>query len=105
MIKKKKCKIKKRCPNFLSVGKGLEKKEIDAEIRVTVLGHIQEGSPIPFDRVLATQYGVKAIELAMEDRWGELVVYKGGEITVFLSKMLWETRGDRSLTSDGTDRS
>ena len=62
--------------------KELEKKEIDAEIRVTVLGHIQRGgSPIPFDRVLATQYGVKAIELAMEDRWGELVVYKGGEIT------------------------
>ena len=62
--------------------KELLNKNIDAEIRVTVLGHIQRGgSPIPFDRVLATQYGVRAIELAMEDRWGELVVYKGGEIT------------------------
>ena len=51
------------------------------EIRCTVLGHIQRGgSPIPFDRVLATQYGVKAVELVADGRWGELVCLRGGEI-------------------------
>ena len=47
---------------------------VDAEMRVTVLGHLQRGgSPIPFDRVLATRYGVKAVELVEQGRWGELV--------------------------------
>ena len=57
-------------------------KEMDTEIRCTVLGHIQRGgSPIPFDRVLATQYGVKAVELVEEGRWGELVRLKNGIIS------------------------
>lgn len=47
---------------------------VDAEMRVTVLGHLQRGgTPIPFDRVLSTRYGVKAVELIEADRWGELV--------------------------------
>lgn len=54
---------------------------IEIESRVTVLGHIQRGgSPIPFDRVLATRYGVKAVELIEEDRWGELVCLKNGDM-------------------------
>ena len=36
----------------------------DAEVRVTVLGHLQRGGgPIPYDRVLATRFGVHAVEL------------------------------------------
>ena len=59
-----------------------EKRADDTEIRCTVLGHIQRGgSPIPFDRVLATRYGVKAVELVRDGRFGELVCLKGGEIT------------------------
>lgn len=54
---------------------------LDAEIRVTVLGHLQRGgSPVAFDRVLATQFGVKAVQLAAEGRWGELVCARGAEI-------------------------
>lgn len=54
----------------------------DAEIRVTVLGHLQRGgSPIAFDRVLATRFGVHAVELAEANRWGELVCLRGTEIT------------------------
>ncbi len=52
------------------------------ELRCTVLGHIQRGgSPTPFDRVLATQYGVKAVQLVESEGWGELVCLRGGEIT------------------------
>jgi len=52
------------------------------ETRVTVLGHIQRGGgPIPFDRVLATRFGVKAVDLIAEGRWGEMVRLQAGEVT------------------------
>lgn len=47
---------------------------VNAEMRVTVLGHIQRGgSPVPFDRILATRFGVAAADLVGEGRWGEMV--------------------------------
>ncbi|MEQ1572472.1 MAG: ATP-dependent 6-phosphofructokinase, partial [Myxococcota bacterium] len=37
---------------------------VEAEMRVTVLGHLQRGgSPVPSDRILATRFGVGALEL------------------------------------------
>ena len=54
----------------------------DAEIRVTVLGHLQRGgSPVPFDRVLATRFGVHAVELIRAGRWGEMVRLERDQIT------------------------
>jgi phosphofructokinase-like protein len=53
-----------------------------AEIRETVLGHIQRGgSPVAFDRILATLFGVKAFELAKANKFGRMVAYKNNEIT------------------------
>jgi phosphofructokinase-like protein len=47
---------------------------VDAEMRLTVLGHLQRGgSPIAFDRILATRLGVGAAELVKAGRWGEMV--------------------------------
>jgi ATP-dependent phosphofructokinase / diphosphate-dependent phosphofructokinase len=47
---------------------------VQAEMRVTVLGHIQRGgSPVPFDRILASRFGVGAAELVAAGRWGEMV--------------------------------
>ena len=38
--------------------------KIDHDIRCTTLGHIQRGgSPVSFDRIIATEFGVKAVEL------------------------------------------
>ncbi len=49
--------------------------------RNTVLGYVQRGgTPTPFDRVLSTKYGVKAMELAMQGIFNVLVTYKGGEM-------------------------
>ena len=49
--------------------------------RVTILGHVQRGgSPTPFDRVLATQMGVKAAELAMDEHWGQMTAFQNHEI-------------------------
>ncbi len=52
------------------------------ETRVTVLGHIQRGgSPTVFDRVLATRYGVAAMEAAEAGRFGVMVALRGTKIT------------------------
>ena len=57
-------------------------KRIGFETRVTVLGHVQRGgTPTAFDRVLGTRYGVKAVDLIQEAKFGELVCLKGSEIT------------------------
>jgi|JI10StandDraft_1071094.scaffolds.fasta_scaffold479975_1 phosphofructokinase-like protein len=54
---------------------------VDAEMRVTVLGHIQRGgSPVPFDRVLATRFGSAAAGLVAAGAWGEMVRLKGNVV-------------------------
>ncbi len=52
------------------------------DIRVTVLGHIQRGGPPnPVDRLLATRFGVYAVELALKKQFGRLVVLKGQKLS------------------------
>ena len=52
------------------------------DVRVTVLGHVQRGgSPCASDRILATQYGVKAVELIAEKKFGHMVSYRPPAIT------------------------
>jgi phosphofructokinase-like protein len=54
---------------------------IGLETRVTVLGHIQRGgSPNAYDRVLATRYGVAAVDAAVAGEFGQMVALKGSEI-------------------------
>lgn len=53
-----------------------------AEIRETVLGHIQRGgTPGAFDRVLATLMGAKAFELVLAKEFGRMVAFKNNNIT------------------------
>ncbi len=50
---------------------------VEADVRVTVLGHLQRGGiPMAYDRVLATEFGVKAFELILEGKFGEMVAYR-----------------------------
>jgi len=52
------------------------------ETRVTVLGHLQRGgSPTVFDRVLATRFGVAAVEMIKQGRFGVMVALRGNRIT------------------------
>ena len=47
------------------------------DIRVTILGHLQRGgTPNAFDRILASQFGVKAFELVLQQKWGSMVAYR-----------------------------
>jgi ATP-dependent phosphofructokinase / diphosphate-dependent phosphofructokinase len=54
---------------------------LKADVRETVLGHTQRGgTPIAYDRILATQFGVKAFELVLAGDYGKMVTYKNNDI-------------------------
>ncbi|MEY2566452.1 MAG: ATP-dependent phosphofructokinase / diphosphate-dependent phosphofructokinase [Actinomycetota bacterium] len=51
------------------------------ETRVTVLGHIQRGgTPTAFDRVLATRFGIAAIDAVHDNGFGQMVALQAGSI-------------------------
>ena len=51
------------------------------ETRNTTLGHIQRGgNPTGYDRVLATRFGMKALDLVHEQAWGHMASLRGTEI-------------------------
>ena len=51
------------------------------EARATVLGHVQRGgTPTAFDRVLATRFGLHAIDAAHAGRWGMMTALRSVEI-------------------------
>ncbi len=51
------------------------------EARNTTLGYMQRGgTPTAFDRVLSTKYGTAAMRLALEGKFGNLVVIKNGKV-------------------------
>ncbi len=56
-------------------------KRTGMEARVTILGHIQRGgTPTPFDRVLATRFGVAAADLVARGDFGKMVALQGTRI-------------------------
>jgi 6-phosphofructokinase 1 len=51
------------------------------ETRATTLGHIQRGgTPSAYDRVLATRFGMAAIDMILRERWGKMVALRGTEM-------------------------
>jgi 6-phosphofructokinase 1 len=67
----------KRLRHFSGIGEFVAKKIEDMtgyETRVSVLGHIQRGgTPTAYDRLIGTQFGIKAVELVKEEKFGEMV--------------------------------
>ena len=48
---------------------------------MTVLGHLQRGgTPIPYDRILATRYGVAAVRLVAVRQFGNMVSLQGTQV-------------------------
>lgn len=63
------------------VRKKLEEKGCSFQIRTTVLGHIQRGgTPMAFDRVLATSMGVKAFEMVKSEQFGQMVALRNNQL-------------------------
>ena len=57
------------------------KKESGADLRVTVLGHVQRGgSPTVSDRILASRLGVRAVELLLDGKSARVVGIKENKI-------------------------
>lgn len=51
------------------------------ETRVTILGYVQRGgTPTAFDRILASRYGIAAVDAAAEGAWGSMVALRADEI-------------------------
>ena len=74
------------------VGKEIERC-IGIETRVVVLGHLQRGgSPTAFDRVLATRYGIGAIDLVHKGQFGMMVALQGNQIVSVLLKDVIDKR-------------
>ncbi|MEX2233198.1 MAG: ATP-dependent 6-phosphofructokinase [Cyclobacteriaceae bacterium] len=64
------------------LSKQLKDSGCKGEIRETVLGHVQRGgSPVAFDRVLATLLGVKAFEMALAKQFGKMASFKNNSFT------------------------
>ena len=60
----------------------ISKRYNDFQFRVTTLGHLQRsGVPVAFDRLLASLFGAKAIELLAEGQDNKMVIWRNGEVS------------------------
>ena len=71
-------------PRLGGIGVTLER-EIEErtgfEARATILGHVQRGgTPVAFDRVLATRFGVAAMDAVTGGRFGTMVALRATDI-------------------------
>jgi 6-phosphofructokinase 1 len=70
------------------------------DVRVTVLGHLQRGgSPTPFDRLLATRFGVAAVNLIAEGKFGQMVGLRTPHIVAI--PLEEATKGRKMVDPDG----
>lgn len=70
---------------------------VKAEIRETVLGHVQRGgTPSAFDRVLASAFGVKAFEMVSNGEFGKMVSFVNND---FVSVPLEEATKENKVVN------
>jgi phosphofructokinase-like protein len=54
---------------------------LGVDTRVTILGHVQRGgSPTAFDRILATRFGIRAVDLIRDGAFGQMVGLQGSRV-------------------------
>jgi len=69
------------------------KKKIGYEIRVVVLGHLQRGgSPIAFDRILATRLGSAGVDLLMKGERRKMVGLVSDQIRISPIEYAWKRK-------------
>jgi 6-phosphofructokinase 1 len=70
---------------FLGVGNVIGKElehQLGIETRVSILGYVQRGgSPTSYDRILATRFGIAAVDLLKAGKFGRMVALQGNNIT------------------------
>lgn len=89
-LSKKQFKEKRAKEEISDSAQNLEKQlqnEIDAEVRRSVIGHIQRGgNPSAYDRVLASRLGAEAAQLISKKQFGYMMALKDGKIEKSLLK-------------------
>ncbi len=74
---------------------GMVEKHLDVDVRTIVLGHLQRGgSPVSFDRVLGTRFGVYAVEMVAQKKFGRMVTLKGQNLS---DELISEASGKQKL--------
>lgn len=77
----------------------LKEMKFEADIRETILGHLQRGGiPTAFDRILATQLGVKAVELVIEKKFGTMAAHQNSKLTHVNLEMVIDQSNKISLS-------
>jgi 6-phosphofructokinase 1 len=73
---------------------GLIEKRVKIETRHVTLGHLQRGGPpSAYDRVLATRFGIKAAELVIDKKFGQMAALRGNDVVaVPLSEAVSSTK-------------
>ncbi len=67
--------------NINDLAAAMEKQNVGFESRVSILGHIQRGGkPTAYERIVATRFGVKAVEYLMEGKTDVMTALQGREI-------------------------
>jgi 6-phosphofructokinase 1 len=84
-------------PKLLGAGARLAAElgpQLDLDTRVTVLGHVQRGgSPTQFDRILASRFGVAAVEAIERGEFGRMVSLRTPDIvTVPIAEAIAKSR-------------
>lgn len=73
--------IKERSNELAATKEPMFKGMNEVDIRATVLGHLQRcGVPSSFDRLLATVFGIKAVNLIEEERFNRLIIWENGNV-------------------------
>ena len=89
-LSKKELKEKRVKEEISDSAKNLERQlqnQIDAEVRTSVIGHIQRGgAPSAYDRILASRLGVEAAKLISKKQFGYMLAIQNGTITKCLLK-------------------
>ena len=74
--------------------------------RNTTLGYLQRGGkPTSNDRLLSTKYGAKAMQLALEERFGVLTVLKDGKLDCITLEEVVGANKDLGAVEGGTKES
>ncbi len=68
-------------PHTAELGASIDAMDIGFTTRVTILGHVQRGGkPTAFDRLLATRFGVAAVEMLLAGKTNVMTALVGSEI-------------------------
>ncbi len=63
---------------------GMVAKRLGVDVRHIILGHLQRGgTPTTIDRMLGTRFGMHAMELAAESKFGQMVALRGNDVLDF----------------------